>query len=137
MRWSCWLALVGGIAAGTLRANVIPAPLFAGHAVLQRDKPQTIWGKADAGEKVSVTFGQQQRTTMADRDGRWLVFLDALPASSEGTDLTIAGKNTVVLRDIVVGEVWLCSGQSNMEWPVSRAANAEAEIAAMMSFKSE
>lgn len=113
-----------------LRADVVPAPLFGDRAVLQRDKPVPVWGKADPGEKVTVVFGDQQRSATAERDGRWIVFFDAVPASVQGKDLSITGKNTLVLRDIVVGDVWLCSGQSNMEWPVSRAASAEAEIAA-------
>lgn len=122
------------------RADVTLAPLFSDHAVLQRDKPLPIWGRADAGEKISVTFqAQTQRTTTA-ADGRWIVFLDALPATTQGADLSVAGKNTVTVRDLVVGEVWLCSGQSNMEFTVdarpgtwqanTRAANAAAEIAA-------
>jgi sialate O-acetylesterase len=116
--------------AAAASAAVTPAPLFTDHAVLQRDKPVPVWGQADAGEKVMVTFGEQKRSTAAGKDGRWIVFLDPLRASAQGADLTIAGKNTIVARDVVVGEVWLCSGQSNMEWPVARAANAPQEIAA-------
>ncbi|HUR58257.1 MAG TPA: sialate O-acetylesterase [Opitutaceae bacterium] len=116
-------------AAGNVHADVVPAALFSDRAVLQREKPVPIWGRAEAGEKITVTFGGQKRATTTGSDGRWIVFLDALPASAQGTDLTIAGKNTVVLRDIVVGEVWLCSGQSNMEWPVSRAMDAPRETA--------
>jgi len=122
------------------RADVTLAPLFADHAVLQRDKPVPVWGKADTGEKVAVTFGSQTRTAVAGADGRWAVMLDKLSASKQGADLTVAGKNTVVLHDIVVGEVWLCSGQSNMEFTVdarpgtwqanTRVANADKEIAA-------
>jgi sialate O-acetylesterase len=130
------LLLLGSLA----RADVTLAPLFADHAVLQRDKPLPVWGRADAGEKIAVTFrGQTMRTTAAS-DGRWIVYLDAAPATPTGTDLTVAGKNTVTLHDLVIGEVWLCSGQSNMEFTVearpgtwqanSRAALAAAEVAA-------
>jgi sialate O-acetylesterase len=112
------------------RADVAPAALFTGGAVLQRDKPVPVWGKADAGEKVSVTFAGQKISTTTAADGRWMVLLEPLATSSESADLVIAGKNTVTVHDVVVGEVWLCSGQSNMEWPVARAMNAEAEIAA-------
>src|SRR4051794_1473532 len=112
-----------------IRAEVTLAPLFGDHGVLQRDKVVPIWGKAAAGEKVILTFAGQRREATPGPDGKWLAFFDPLPASNLGTDLVAAGKNTVTLHDIVVGEVWLCSGQSNMEWPVSRAADASREIA--------
>ncbi len=112
------------------RADVALAPLFTDHAVLQRDKPIPVWGSADAGEKITVIFAQQTRTATAGPDGRWTVSLDKLPAIAQGADLTVAGKNTVVVHDVVVGEVWLCSGQSNMEFTVSRARDASKEIAA-------
>ncbi len=111
------------------RADVALAPLFTDHAVLQRDKSIAVWGKADAAENVVVKFQGQVRQTVAGSDGRWIVYLDALPASSEGAELFVAGKNTITLKDIVVGEVWLCSGQSNMEFTVNRATNAQQEIA--------
>lgn len=113
----------------SVHADVSVAPLFSDGAVLQRDKPIFIWGRADVGEKVTVTFAGQQREATPDHEGRWLVILDALEATTTGAELRIAGKNTLTFRDVVVGEVWLCSGQSNMEWPVSRAANAASEIA--------
>lgn len=113
-----------------VRAEVALAPLFTDQAVLQRDKPVPVWGTGAKGEKVTVTFAGQQRTATAGNDGRWIVILDPLPASTTGADLVVAGSNTLTLRDVLVGEVWLCSGQSNMEWPVARAANAAAEIAA-------
>lgn len=118
------------LATGAARADVVPADLFSDHAVLQRDKPVAIWGRAESGEKVTVTFGGQSRTATAGKDGRWIVLLDALATAAQGADLTLTGKNTVVLHDIVVGEVWLCSGQSNMEWPVSRTTDAAKEMAA-------
>jgi sialate O-acetylesterase len=117
-------------AVGLARADVTLAPLFTDGAVLQRDKPIAVWGHADAGEKVSVTFGAQRCETTTPPDGRWIVYLEPLAMSAQGADLIVAGKNTVSVREVVVGEVWLCSGQSNMEWPVSRAENAAAEIAA-------
>ena len=112
------------------QADVTLAPLFTDHAVLQRDKPLPIWGTAEIGEKITVRFGEQRREATAGYDGRWIAMLEPLPASMFGSDLTIAGKNTITLHNVVVGEVWLCSGQSNMEWPVGRAADAEREIAA-------
>jgi sialate O-acetylesterase len=122
------------------RADVVLAPLFTDHAVLQRDKPLTIWGQADAGEAITVTFHGQTAAATTASDGRWIVILEPLPADSIGTDLVVTGKNIVTLSDILVGEVWLCSGQSNMEFTVdarpgtwqanSRVNNAAAEIPA-------
>lgn len=116
--------------ASRLHADVTLAPLFTDGAVLQREKPVPVWGQADAGEKITVTFNGQSRSATTGRDGKWIVFLDPLATSATGAELTIAGKNTVTVRDVLVGEVWLCSGQSNMEWPVRQAANAAQEIAA-------
>ena len=113
-----------------VRADVTLAPLFTDHAVLQRDKVVPIWGQAAAGEKITVAFHLQKRDALTAADGRWLVFLEPLPADAQGSDLVVTGKNTVTVHDIVVGEVWLCSGQSNMEFAVNRAANADKEIAA-------
>ena len=101
-----------------LFADVRPASLFQDHAVLQRDKAVPVWGRADAGEKVAVTFAGQTKSTVADAQGRWSVTLDPLPANAVPATLTIAGNNTVTLADILVGEVWIASGQSNMEWSV-------------------
>jgi sialate O-acetylesterase len=113
-----------------LRADVALAPLFRDGAVLQRDKPVPVWGRADAGERVSVTFAGQTIGTTAGPDGRWMVMLEALDASATPAELVATGKNTVTVRDVLVGEVWLLSGQSNMEWSVARSMNAQAEIAA-------
>jgi sialate O-acetylesterase len=129
------------VALAVARADVTLAPLFTDHAVLQRDKPVPVWGQAAAGEKITVTFARQTRTATAGPDGRWSMSLDKLSASAQGTDLTVAGKNnTLVVHDVVVGEVWLCSGQSNMEFTLearpgtwqakSRVRDADKEIAA-------
>lgn len=113
-----------------LRADITVAPLFGDFAVLQRDKVVPIWGTADVGEKLTVSFAGQRREATAGPDGRWIALLDPMPATAQGADLVIAGKNAFTFRDVVVGEVWLCSGQSNMEWPVARSDNAAQEIAA-------
>jgi sialate O-acetylesterase len=110
-------------------ADVVPAPLFADGAVLQRDKPVVVWGMASPDESVKVEFGGNTTSATADVSGGWTVLLPALPANRVGADLVIAGTNTVTIHDVLVGEVWLCSGQSNMEWPVSRSTQAGAEIA--------
>ena len=110
------------------------APLFTDHAVLQRDKAVPIWGRADPGEKVTVAFAGQSVSTNAGKDGRWMVQLAPLPANSVGADLVVAGRNSVALHDILVGEVWICSGQSNMEFLVHgtnlRLLNSDREVAA-------
>lgn len=110
-----------------LLAAVTPASLFQSCAVLQRDKPVPVWGTAAPGEKVAVTFAGQTVSTTAADDGRWSVTLAALPASATPATLTISGENTVTLSDILVGEVWLASGQSNMEWPVKNTFDADLE----------
>jgi sialate O-acetylesterase len=95
------------------RANVTPAALFCDHAVLQQGAPIPVWGTADEGEKVTVEIAGQKATTVANR-GRWQVRIPALTAGGPYT-LTIRGNNRVVLNDVLIGEVWVCSGQSNME----------------------
>ena len=88
--------------------------------VLQRNASVSIWGNADKGEKVVVKFAGQQKTTVADGEGKWMVKLDAMSATDKPRDLIISGNNTIVLKNILVGEVWLCSGQSNMEYTMMK-----------------
>lgn len=111
---------------GIIGAMLCLGPVFAAQAevrlprvladgmVLQRDKPVAVWGWADAGERVTVSFGGAQATADADEDGCWRVDLPAMEASDEGRALTITGTNTIELTDILVGEVWVAGGQSNM-----------------------
>lgn len=107
------------------------ASVFTDHAVLQRDKPVPVWGWAEAGAEVTVTFAGQAKTAKAATDGKWQVKLDKLDTSAEPRELSVtAGKESVKLQDILVGEVWLGSGQSNMALTVNRAANYEHEMAA-------
>jgi sialate O-acetylesterase len=94
---------------------------------LQQGKPVPVWGWADPGAKVTVEFAGQKKTATAGVDGKWMVKLDPLPASAEPRELKIGG---IVIRDVLVGEVWLGSGQSNMAMTVSGAENFEAEKAA-------
>jgi len=128
-RFRLWLS---GLLLWTLtaRADVTLAPLFRDGAVLQQGKPVPVWGHAAAGEKITVTFGDQSIGATTGADGRWTVVLAPLAASTLGADLVARGQNLVTIHDVVVGEVWLCSGQSNMEWPVERAQEAAKEIAA-------
>lgn len=102
-------------------AQVTPAALFSDHMVLQQGMPVPIWGTASPGETVTVTLNGQSQSTTAAPDGHWMVRLNKLPAGGP-YDLQIAGKNTVVLHDVLVGEVWLATGQSNMVFTVSSKA---------------
>jgi len=111
------------------RADVKVSALFTPHMVLQRDRNDRVWGKADAGEKVAVKIAGQSKETEAGPDGMWSVTLDPLPAGGPHT-LTIAGKNTVTIDDVLVGEVWICSGQSNMQWEVRQANDGDLEARA-------
>ena len=124
---ACVLALTFATLA---HANVTLAPLFRDSAVLQRDKPVPVWGNADAGESITVSFAGQSTSATAGTDGRWAVTLKPLTASAEPRDLTVSGRNKLVVHDVVVGEVWLASGQSNMVWPLAYAADAKTDVAA-------
>ena len=105
---------------GTSMAQQLkPSGLFCDHMVLQRDVPVPVWGDASPNQKVTVTFAGQTKSTVSDQDGNWRVTLDPLPASQEGDTMKIAGKTEINIVDVVVGEVWICSGQSNMQYSVS------------------
>lgn len=124
------LLLLSLCSAGFLHAEVKLPSIFVDHLVLQRGKPVAIWGSAAEGEEVTVKFGDQSKKSKAGKDGSWKVTLEALKASSEPAELSVKGTNEIVLKDVLVGEVWVCSGQSNMGFVVKSAINAEAEIAA-------
>ena len=107
------------IAAGSLPAKVVLPGVFSEHIVLQRDTLIPIWGQSDAGEQIKVEFAGQSKTATADAGGKWMVKLDALPANSKPQDLRVTGNSpdeTIVISDVLIGDVWLCSGQSNMEF---------------------
>lgn len=116
--------------ASAAQAEVKLASIFGDSMVLQRDLPVPVWGTADAGEKVTVSFGDQTQTATADKSGAWQVKLDPLKANSQGQVLKVSGSSAVELKDVLVGEVWICSGQSNMEWPVRASLNPAEETAA-------
>lgn len=112
-----------------LRADVTLPALFSDGMVVQRNLPIHVWGMATPGENVTVTLGQNSQSASADRLGHWHVYLP--PRGAGGPfEVTAHGANTIVLRDVLVGDVWIASGQSNMEFPMRQVANAEAEIAA-------
>ena len=103
--------------------------ILGSHMVLQQGEKCPIWGWDEAGTEVTVSFAGQTHAAKAGKDGRWQVSLTAMKANAKGAALTIKGSSTVKLEDVLVGEVWLCSGQSNMEWTVSRSSNPKEEIA--------
>lgn len=105
------------------------ASVFCDHAVLQRDMPIPVWGWAEPGETVTVSLTGNQAAAMAGADGAWRVTLPALPAGGPH-EMTVAGRETVVLRDLLIGEVWACSGQSNMQMTLHTVQNGEEEVAA-------
>ncbi|MBI3830588.1 MAG: sialate O-acetylesterase [Planctomycetes bacterium] len=96
--------------------------------VLQRGVKIPVWGKAEAGDEVTVTFSKQSVKATADKDGKWKAELEPLEAGGP-FELTVAGKNTLTLKNVLVGDVWICSGQSNMEFAMSGAINAADEAA--------
>lgn len=112
------------------RADVTLPDVLSSGMVFQRDRPVRIWGKAEPNEEVSVAFAGQRKKTKAGPDGNWRVKLSPLQASSTSRTLTITGKNTIELKDILVGEVWLLSGQSNMELTLRGTSDGAAAIAA-------
>lgn len=105
------------VGASTLQADVHVSPLFSDGAVLQRGMAVPVWGTADAGEAVTVTLNGKTAKVTADTSGNWSLKLPELAAGGP-FDLTIAGKNTLVVHDVAVGEVWVASGQSNMQFPL-------------------
>ena len=111
-------------------ADIKLPSVIGNHMVLQQGEPVPIWGYAEPGEEISVSFGGSNVSAKADADGKWLVKLPSMKANAKGAKMVVKGSNEIVLEDVLVGEVWLCSGQSNMEWTVARSANAKEEIAA-------
>lgn len=128
------LLLIALLFHAVVQANVVPNSLFSDHMVLQRNIAVPVWGTADEGEQVTVTFNGQRLTATAINK-KWMVKLAPLKAGGPFT-MTIAGNNTITINDIMVGEVWLCGGQSNMERHLGLQAgqkpivNGEAEVAA-------
>ena len=110
-------------------ADVTLATLFRDGVVLQRDKPVAVWGWANAGETATVRFQGQTKAATPDAHGRWLVHLNPLKASATPDQLIASGNNTVTVNGVLVGDVWLCSGQSNMNLPLSATNDAKQEIA--------
>lgn len=110
-------------------ADVKLPAIIGDNMVLQNGMETPIWGMADPGEKVTVTMGDQRAVTVADDNGKWKVALSQWEAGGP-FEMTVAGNNKITLKNILVGEVWVCSGQSNMQWSVKNSNNPDEEIAA-------
>lgn len=125
------LVVVLLLAAPSVAADVKLAAVFADHMVLQRDKPVPVWGWASPNEKITVTFAGQTHSAVADAHGRWQVQLDKLAASAEPRSLVVSSaQGQLEVKDVLVGEVWLGSGQSNMGMKVNRCRDFATEKAA-------
>ncbi|MFC1454071.1 sialate O-acetylesterase [Verrucomicrobiota bacterium] len=111
-------------------ATITMPKIFSHHMVLQREKPVPVWGWASPGEKVTVEFAGQHKETVAGTDGRWEIRLDPMPACKEGRALLVSGatESSVKFTDVVVGEVWICSGQSNMAFGLGKASEAQEDV---------
>lgn len=108
-------------------AAPVPAEPFGDEMVLQREAKVPVFGKADPGGKVTVAFAGQTKETVADKDGAWRVELDPMPASADNRVMTLAcGPDKAEIKNVLVGEVWICSGQSNMEFTVAKSLMAKA-----------
>ncbi len=123
------VALVFLCSAVTVLATVRLPAVFSNHMILQREAKVSVWGWADAGEAITVEFGSQKKSATADANGKWKLKLDALPASTEPRELTVTGKDSSLkISDVLVGDVWLAGGQSNMGFPLNSAHNAKEEL---------
>ena len=112
------------------RADVKLPKVIGSHMVLQRDRPLPIWGWADPGEEVTVKLDEATATAKADAQGNWKVVLPAVKADGKAHSMTVSGKNKIELDDILIGEVWIGSGQSNMEMGITMCDKAKEEIPA-------
>ncbi|MEM1445988.1 MAG: 9-O-acetylesterase [Planctomycetota bacterium] len=129
-----WVLSAGGAEPASADvAEAVPQPaldiagLFSDGMVLQREKPVPVWGWAKPGTGIKVSFAGREAQAVADEGGQWMVALPAMAASAEGRPLTVtAGSDQVTFEDVLVGEVWLCGGQSNMQWSIRLSDHAEA-----------
>lgn len=113
----------------TAQAQVRPASIFDNNMVLQRGKPVKVWGMADPQENIKVEFAGQQKTTIADAAGEWSTYLDIMAANAEPQEMKVSGKeNEVNFTNVLVGDVWVLGGQSNMEFDLARIFHGDTEI---------
>jgi sialate O-acetylesterase len=125
------LALLAGmLLSGALqcRGDITLPALISDNMILQHDEKISIWGKADPGESITVIMGPDNGQTLAGKDGNWAVTLDPLPSGGP-YDMTVAGKNNLTVHNVAIGEVWVCAGESNMEFKTVAARNSQEEMA--------
>lgn len=108
-------------------ADIQLSSIFSDHMVLQRDKNIKVWGKAESGEEISLSIAGQNKSSKADEKGLWEIQLDKMSAGGPH-EMVVKGKNEIRIKDVLIGEVWICSGQSNMEWTVKKSNDAKMEI---------
>jgi len=125
-----WVFALFFATAAVARGNVSLPDVISDGMVLQQKQKVPIWGKADPGESITVRFAGQSKKTIAAADGNWIVKLDPLVANAIPAAMLISGNNTIELKNVLVGEVWLVAGQSNMQRLLSETADGEAAIAA-------
>ncbi len=129
VRWRPWVALLAVLlGVSTAQADVRLPAVIGNNMVLQKDIPLPIWGWAAAGEEVTVTLGESKVTAKADGSGKWKVTLPAIAKAGGPHEMTVKGKNELKITNILVGEVWAGSGQSNMQWNVQSSMNSGEEI---------
>ena len=123
-------SLQSALSSQAVHADVVLPAVFTDHMVLQRDVTVPVWGSAAPGKRVYVSIGKQKKQTHADANGKWQIQLDAMKAGGPLTLVVSDKDSTVSKHDVLVGEVWICSGQSNMAWSVERSLHPNKEIAA-------
>ena len=124
---SAWLLILLMLAGTAVQAEVKLPYLLTSNMVVQRDGSTMVWGEANEGERISVTFRSETVKTKALKDGSWKVKINTGKAGGP-FDMVIQGKNTITLTNVMVGDVWVCSGQSNMEWPLLQTEKGAADI---------
>ena len=124
------VTVLGAVLCGTSRGEIRMPSVFGFHMVLQQDQPILLWGWSEPGESVTVKFHGQEVTARADDTGQWRITLEPERADATPASMTISGSRSPAIRleDVLVGEVWLASGQSNMEWTLSRTHTPMPEI---------
>lgn len=125
----CLITLVFASLVTTPYAQIRPHSIFDNNMVLQRDKPVKIWGMAGPQEKVEIEFAGQVKSTVANQQGEWFTYLDVMPANAQPTEMKISGKdNAVLFTNVLVGDVWVLGGQSNMEFDLARLFHGDVEV---------
>jgi len=115
------ILLLAGLLTGINLYSEVQLPkIFSSNMVMQQGKPITVWGTAAVGEKITVRFAGRSRSGLTNPEGKWIIRLDAVEASSVPAEMIISGTNTIALQNILIGDVWICSGQSNMEYRFDR-----------------